>query len=355
MITNSADVDPTWLTQTLRQAGVLGTASVIGIETEPVGNGLLAESIRFKLSYDSIEADAPMAVVGKFPATNPTSKATGAAYGLYRSELRFYQEVARTVQIRTPQTYAAQFDASNHDFTLLMEDLAPARSGNQLTGCSLQDCANAMREAAALHGPRWNDPSLEGKDWLQARELVNGQILAVLPAIGKGFLEQYGPLLDAQNVAVVERFLPLYAEVLADRSAPRTIQHGDYRLDNMLFDVNGVAGRMATVDWQTVSLGPGLADVAYFIAGSLSAAERRAHEHDLVEVYFDHLRRLGVTDYSWHACWRDYRRFTFLGLFTAITATAKVARTARSDELFVKMTNDHCQQIVDLDSFGMWN
>jgi len=44
-----------------------------------------------------------------------------------------------------------------------------------------------------------------------------------------------------------------------------------------------------------------------------------------------------------------------LGLFTAITATAKVARTARSDELFVKMTNDHCQQIVDLNSFRMWN
>ena len=37
--------------------------------------------------------------------------------------------------------------------------------------------------------------------------------------------------------------------------------HGDFRLDNMLFDVKGAAEPIAVLDWQTVALGNGLTDI----------------------------------------------------------------------------------------------
>ena len=45
------------------------------------------------------------------------------------------------------------------------------------------------------------------------------------------------------------------------------LMHGDYRLDNMLFDPDRT--RITVVDWQTVGIGLPGRDLAYFTATSL--------------------------------------------------------------------------------------
>jgi aminoglycoside phosphotransferase (APT) family kinase protein len=58
--------------------------------------------------------------------------------------------------------------------------------------------------------------------------------------------------------------------------------HADYRLDNLIIDA---AGTITVLDWQTALLGPGAMDVASLLATSLTLADRRAHEDELLEVY----------------------------------------------------------------------
>jgi len=146
-------VDAAWLTQILRRNGLLRSAHVAGVESRTVGAGMLGDSVRFSLTYDRDEG-APASVVCKFPASDPTSRATGTDFGLYLSEVRFYQGINRTVSVRTPVCYYADFDAATGDFVLILEDMAPARAGNQLTGCTVADAEQVMIQAAALHGPR---------------------------------------------------------------------------------------------------------------------------------------------------------------------------------------------------------
>ena len=352
---DSAQIDAAWMTQALRRAGVLQAARITALDRQPVGNGLVGDSFRYTLTYDRIEAGAPASVIGKFPAADSASRRSGSDLLLYLREVSFYRELAHTVAIRTPRAHVAEIDPATDDFTLIFEDLTPARQIDQLDGCSLDEARVAMAEAAALHAPRWGDPSLEALDWLTTRPAaLTPRINAMLPGIVAYFKQRYQGLLEPDFMALVERLPETLPRIQADRSTPRTLQHGDFRLDNILFDIGGGAEKMATLDWQTLSLGTGATDIAYFLSAGLEPALRRAHEAELVRLYHAELLRRGVREYDWAACWRDYRRYAIHGILMGVFSALSVERTERGDRLFLKMTRGACQQAAEHDSFACW-
>ncbi|HEY4068136.1 MAG TPA: phosphotransferase [Burkholderiaceae bacterium] len=346
--------DPAWFTCALREAGALPEGQVIAVESERVGNGLIGDSVMFTLGYEGAGPGAPRSLVGKFASKDAPSKAAAIRLLLYKREVSFYREIAPIVQIRTPRTYFAGFDPQQEEFTVLMENLAPARGGEQIAGCSVADCAVALREIAALHAPRWGSPEIEATPWLRAREANLARHAEMLPGVADQFMERFGALVDDADRTLIERFVPCFGAISTDRSAPRTLVHADFRLDNVMFDVHGEPGTMATLDWQTICVDAGLLDVAFFIGGALGIDARRAHEEALVRGYLEALHERGVPDYGWDACWRDYRRFACRHLFTPLVSAVGFKRTPRGDEMFLTMLRRLCQQSVDLDSLAHW-
>ena len=137
-----------WLTDVLRRAGALdGAVAVTAFDCEVVGTGQMADSFRLSPHYDRETAVAPASVVGKFTAADDTSRSTGITMRTSEVEVRFYQEVAATVGVRTPRCYHADVDPATAEFVLILEDLAPARAGDQVAGCSL-DQAGAGPDGA---------------------------------------------------------------------------------------------------------------------------------------------------------------------------------------------------------------
>ncbi len=355
IVADAATIDAAWMTTALRHAGVLGSGSVTGLTRKAVGNGLVADSYRFEMTYAGDAGDAPRSVVGKFPATDAVSRKAGSEHVLYLREVSFYRELAQTLEIHTPRAYVAEVDPETDDFTLLLADLAPARQGDQLAGCSVADAKVALREAAMLHAPRWGDASIESIDWLVNRPArLQPVIEAALPAIAGLFQERYAGVLEPEYIDLVKRLPAALATSREDRSAPRTLMHGDFRLDNVLFDVYGGARPMATLDWQTITVGPALTDVAYFLSAGLDPDVRRAHEIELVRGYHAELLARGVSGYGWDECWRDYRRYTLHGIMMGVFSALSVERTERGDALFLKMTRGACAQALDHSSFGFW-
>lgn len=293
-------------------------------------------------------------MVGKFPAVDAVSKQTGVGMGLYAREVAFYREMAASVAIITPRAYVAEYDPESGDFILLMEDLAPARQGDQLSGCGLKDAETAMLEAAALHGPRWADPALDGYAWLNRRSASDGTIEGLLPVVVAAFHERYEAMLEPEFMALCQEMPAVIGAFNADETSPICVQHGDFRLDNILFDVQGGGKRMATLDWQTVGAGPGLLDVSYFLSAGLRPAERRANEIELVRAYHGELQRFGVTGYDWDHCWRDYRRFAVHGVFMAVFSSIVVERTPRGDQMFMAMARGACAQALEHQAFAFW-
>lgn len=350
------DVDEAWLTAALRRAGVLPEGRVEGFTAQSVGAGMLGDSVRFDLAYDRSPERAPASVVGKFPSADPVSKATGAGVGLYLKEVRFYQEVADTVAIHTPRAYFAEIDLSTHDFTLLLEDMGPARGGDQIAGCPVSDAETAIDQAAALHGPRWGDPTLASIDWMGGggdRAAMSAFLVQGFPSYLAAFRERYDDMLEPEYMAACVRFAELVGAYFTPPPAPATVHHLDFRLDNILFEPQGGRWPMAMLDWQSVAAGAGVLDVAYFIGAGLSIEDRRQHERALLERWLEGIASYGVTDYGWDQAWRDYRHHMLQGVFTAIFASVGTKRTERGDEMFMTMARRHCAHALDLGALDL--
>jgi hypothetical protein len=333
------DLNATWL------ADALGTGPVASFTHERIGTGQMSESNRISLTYADPEPTGPATVVVKLAASDATSRATGVGLGIYAREVGFYRELAPRIGGPLAGCHLALFDESDGWFTLLLEDVAPAKQGDQIAGCSVEQARIAMRELARLHAPVLGDPTLASSDWLNQSPVVNQALVSqLLP----GFLDRYGDRVAPEHGALCERFVARLDGWLAERSAPLGLVHGDFRLDNMLFGAPGSPRPLTVVDWQTVAWGGAMTDAAYFIGSGLQIDDRRAHERQLFGEYFDALLAHGVEGIDAEDCWAQYRRLTFAGILMAIVASMLVERTERGDQMFMAMLARHCQQALDV-------
>lgn len=347
MTTTAADLTPGRLNEQL--VDHLDGAKVVDVAIDVVGTGQMAECLRLTLGYDREDTHAPGTLIAKLPSEDPNSRAAAAAVRCYEIEVNFYLQLQPDLRIRTPRCYFATVDVGTTDFILLLEDVAEARQGDQLTGCSPDEAAAAAAELPGLHAPRWGDDKLTRYDWLhRSSDDGPGFLGMLLRGLYPGFVERYADRLSPDVLAFSERVVESLDSIDANRPKPWTVTHGDFRLDNLLFPLER-GQRVAVVDWQTAVHGPGVSDLAYFIGGSLSAEDRRAHERDLVQDYSDRMKSAGVA-LDRDELWMQYRRYTISGLIMAIAASMMVKRTDRGDDMFIAMAERAGRHALDLDA-----
>lgn len=351
LVDQACDLTPAWLTAVLRAIGVLPKGAVAAVHGEPLGNGLVATTLRLRLSYDG-PTPAPSTLVAKMTSIHEANRKTGSALGVYEKEVRFYQDLAPRISEAVSQALFADVDARGEHFLLLMEDLFPARSGEQIAGCTVEDAAAVLDAAAAIHAPFWGRAHIEELPWIdRARDVslyVNGYRAAVEPVLARFSHALRG---DARDV--VQQLGGLLDRYYARQPRPWTITHQDFRLDNLLFDAKAGAMPVAVVDWQTVRIGPGVSDVAYFLGAGLPLDVRRQHERALLEAYRVRLHELGVSGFSADEAWTQYRLFAAEGLITALLAASMVNPTERGDRLFIAMIERHVQHMIDLGTLSL--
>ena len=111
LLTIPASVDeitPGWLTEALRSRGRADSASVASCSSETVGEGkgFMSQVVRLSLEYDDGRHEGlPRTMIAKLPSSTPEIKAITASLGDYQREIRFYEEVASSVSIDTPDCY----------------------------------------------------------------------------------------------------------------------------------------------------------------------------------------------------------------------------------------------------------
>src|SRR3954454_23058679 len=126
------------------------------VETGRIGTGQMRQNHRARRRGDG----APASVVIKVAAEDPTSRATGVGMGAYEREIRFYRELAPRIGGPLATCLATAFDPAEGWFTIVLEDVAPARQGDQIEGCPVDDACLAMEALARLHAPVFGDPGL---------------------------------------------------------------------------------------------------------------------------------------------------------------------------------------------------
>jgi hypothetical protein len=337
------DITPGWLTEALGRHQNHG--EVNRVSSEQVGNGQTALTYRLSLSWTE-EGGGPDRIIVKLPPED-ADKRVAAAFA-YQQEVKFYRAVAPTVGVRAPRCLHADINEAGTSFTLLLEDMSPAEAGVQVRGAHLDEAERALVNVAHLHAARWNDPTLalaDVTDWWGAKAEGVGLLQTYAT---ESFIAYLGGQLADQDARTLTAAAQIAPRFLMTRPTPATVIHGDYRLENLLFHPH--TGEVIAVDWQTMSLGPGSRDVAYFLATSLEPDLRQRHERRLLRRYHRELVAAGVTGYGPDACLEDYRlaQLWAAQIITIGALNAHEPQAGGAAEMFAVMARRACAAIRDL-------
>ncbi len=342
-IERPADLTADWLT------AALGAGTVAQFGTQRIGTGQMSECYRVALSYADGHT-GPASVVLKVAASDPASRQTGLALGLYEREVRFYTDIAPRICGPVAPCYSSAFDGETGVFHLLLGDAAPAVVGDEIRGATVEQAMLAMGELGRLHAPLLGQTAMADVEWLNRESPMNQALIAQLYA---GFLDRYGDAIAPAHREVCERLIACFdayfdQEAAADRV--HGLVHGDYRLDNMLFGEQGADRALTVVDWQTVTWGPAMIDVAYFLGCAVPDDLRRDNYDALLAAYHAALGPepvLGIDEVR-----EGVRRQSFFGVMMAIVSSMLVERTERGDEMFMTMLARHSQHVLDTDALS---
>jgi hypothetical protein len=349
-------MDASWMTSVLESAGVAKGAAVTHVGFGGyIGTGQTGRNGRLHLTWDNPNG-RPASLVAKFPSGDKHARTQAFGNGTYRKEWVFYDQVARTVGIRTPICHFAGYDEAKPDFVLLLEDLSESRQGDQLDGLSVDQVSAAIPQAVALHAPRWGDPTID-------TIFTNGEVITPEDAVTRtqfiydatlpGFLQRIGHRLDPDVVELAQQFGEVVGKWSLGTGTPRTLVHFDFRADNLLFGHTPAAPPVVVVDWQTVNVGVGACDMAYLVSGSFPDFDvRRSVERDLVEEYRKQLGAAGI-DQRADEAWRDYRYGSLWGMIITVIAVVLAEQTERGDDMFVAMAQRHGRQAIDLQALDL--
>lgn len=170
--------------------------------------------------------------------------------GMFRSEVRFYREIAPIVGARVPQCYESYDEPAGT--RLVLEDLSHWEAG--------ADPVAAAHTLRALHD-RWDGVADQRWPWLRkpdtAGDLVNQ--------------------LYAETWSRIAGSVPPTVRRLGDRIlrpvptvTGSALIHGDASLRNMRTSPDGT---VALLDWEDVGIGAGASDLAWLLISSVAPNE----------------------------------------------------------------------------------
>ena len=301
-----------WMQQALAAGGASDMPQMDSLEIERLSDVANAMGSLFRcrvIARGGVAAD-PASVIVKLPTSNGLALRLAKWLSLHRRELVYYRDIAPHTDVRVPSLLYGDLDARSHRFVLVLEDLGDMEAISQSVGVGVERARRAIREIAGLQGRFWeaaDEPALAACGaFLTARQrrIMQSLYLLTLPLA----FERFGDLFETDTGLLAEVFgWRIDTHFAAVAKGPKTIVHGDYRGDNVLFGGEG-QDDFAVIDWQGCGIGCGMYDVAFFLATSVTVDDRRRVERDAVGEYHDIVCRMGAKDYTRDDCWRSYRQ-----------------------------------------------
>lgn len=344
-----------WMQQAFAAGGAPDLPALRGMAVENIGAGvgLLGEILRCRLSWDGDDPSAPASIIVKLPSSDSKVLRMSRRLRLYKREYDYYRHLGPQAPIRSPALLYGDLDTRSHRFVLVLEDLGRMETGDQLAGATEEQAMRAVCGLARLHGRYWNGvdrPPLSGfYDSLSRKRALVVQIVymsnlaSTLSRFGGFFSDRTRRLAEAYGARVAAHA----GEVAA---GPRTVIHGDVRMDNMFFGAGG-GDDFAIIDWQASGLGCGLYDVAYFLGGSVAVDVRRKIERDALKEYCSIVCTMTAEDFAFDECWTLYRQCMLARLLVSVLVCGGLDL---SDERSRKVAASGLERtlcaIVDLDA-----
>ena len=338
------DIDPTWVTNVLRRSGALTGGAVTAVQMSDIGEGtgIFGEIGRLELTYDG--EPGPGSLIAKLPCVEPENLAVAQALGIYEREIRFFEQIAPSTQLRIPDCHLAELGEDGR-FVLVLEDLGvDYEVGDQVAGADLQQ-ANAIIDAlVGLHSRWWESQELHALDWLPVPDAP--AYMAAVPDIYRAGLpvlqESWADKVPAASIDLALRLDPRFEELMSmTGGGPQTFAHADTRLDNLFFERGGPG--VAFIDFQLSLRGRGVTDLAYFIGTSVQGDVAAANWENLLRRWHEQLTDAGI-EYAWDDAVLHYKQ---CALFYLVGAMSLIGTFDSGNERGAALTDAYTTRIFN--------
>jgi len=294
-------------------AGPFPGVVVADVTVSDVADGT-NRSARVRLRYRDGYGRGPEAVFVKREG-RPLHRLALLALRAVDTEARLF-DAGAPLPLDHPAAYFAAVDRRRLAAVVVMEDvtLRSGRPNNAAVPLTVGQVADGLRGLANLHAAYWDRPLPPdlafllpwqlGKVWAPVSLTSLWLAGSRLRATGRGHL-----LPDDVRPAILEQQFRHWAAVAA--SGPQTVLHGDPHPGNT-YALPG--DRTGFYDWQLARTGNWSHDVGYFVGSSLTVADRRDHERQLLRAYLDHLADAGAPAPDFDHAWDRYRQTPAFGL-----------------------------------------
>lgn len=320
LVSKPSDLTINWAQRVVKRHDNTAVVSDVNVLAIDVGT---TTRVRVIINHNS--AKLPKSWFVKLPSLSWRARMITALPRLLHTEVRFYNELARSVPVTMPVCLAAE-SRLGCGSTLVLADVAefagiPSSPRELLT---FEQSTLVIEQLARFHGHFWQSVHNPNYKWLagSVRKLEDslGSALAV-PLMKRG-LQLAGVAIPKTLHKPAMRYAHRRRKVMRFLSqAPQTLIHHDCHSGNLFW--NSDKSQAGFLDWQLVRTGEGVSDVAYFLATALAPETRQQHESDLLTRYSQILSEGGVIDIdSTHLLERYRAHLTYA--FEAMVVTLAV-------------------------------
>ena len=155
---NLTEVKDDWLRGLFADYDGFDAQLIKDIEKEKVGEGIGQVGQFCKLSVILTTGEKSSYFL-KLRAPVEGMHQVALRYKMYENEVRFYQELAAELVIRTPKVVFADYDPETENVVLLMEFMDGWHSPDQVAGASDAQIRLAITEIPKISAPFWNRTS----------------------------------------------------------------------------------------------------------------------------------------------------------------------------------------------------
>jgi aminoglycoside/choline kinase family phosphotransferase len=348
------ELDAAWFSTMLRAGGHLAADNAVSaaIATRMgAGEGMASLLWRVALTYAQ-PADAPTSVIVKLATDDPHRLFIMQSAKFYAREVRFYTELAADSPVRVPPCLHAAIDPETSLFILVLEDVGQLRHVDQVVGCGFDDAVQALRTLAKFQARWWGTDHTDlAETFIPMNDGFNQFVVPMLHAQNWPAARDVRPdLWPADVCEFLDGFAAKVPQILDGLMGPNTLNHNDYRVDNLLWD----GDEIVVLDFQMSSIASGLVDFAYFVGQSVPKEVRKARFDDLLDTYLSELAANGV-ELDRDTAIDRYRRALVFGFMWPLgLMSGYETLDPRGRELAEVMLDRHLSAVADCDALSLY-
>ena len=349
-IDNINEISIDWLIETLSGVEEFQDDKIVDLTVKQIGEGI-GQLGEFALLETKRASGLETKIFAKVQTANEDLDNVARDYQFYLREVRFYENLANKISVKTPTPYYVEHDAETGRVILLLEFLDNWYNPDQIEGASKVEIDLAIEGLIPITTQFWG--TIKQLDWVpDMKERYMLKLVDDMVEFQPEFLRRFGHLMSPsrrETLSKIVAYYPKFPDIFSEGLL--TLAHWDYRVENLFFTPE--VDDISVIDWQLMMAHKPGWDLAYLLCTNVQIDLRREIYDESCRKYLQGIAARGI-EFSAEEL-EKYMMLSLLAMtcFAVIGGSNYDLDNARSRQLFEALTERIFSAIEDYNAMRL--